>query len=103
MLLACSVAERLLYIPAAQLLCAVQIYRNFEFGKLMKLIMLDTRIIGAHTPCIHITTESPRTCAFQWCQQVQPYMCSSTAKFVTLEVEAVVLQAATSRTTTRAP
>ena len=25
---------------------SLQIYRNFEFGKLMKLIMLDTRIIG---------------------------------------------------------
>ena len=25
---------------------AVQIYRNFEIGKLIKLIMLDTRIIG---------------------------------------------------------
>ena len=30
-----------------QLPCVLlQIYRNFEFGKLMKLIMLDTRIIG---------------------------------------------------------
>jgi phosphodiesterase/alkaline phosphatase D-like protein len=25
----------------------VQIYRNFEIGKLIKLIMLDTRVIGA--------------------------------------------------------
>ena len=34
-------------ITAQLLLCALlQIYRNFEFGKLMKLIMLDTRIIG---------------------------------------------------------
>jgi phosphodiesterase/alkaline phosphatase D-like protein len=24
----------------------VQIYRNFEIGKLIKLIMLDTRVIG---------------------------------------------------------
>ena len=24
----------------------MQIYRNFEFGKLLKLIMLDTRVIG---------------------------------------------------------
>jgi hypothetical protein len=26
--------------------CFLQIYRNFEIGKLIKLIMLDTRIIG---------------------------------------------------------
>ena len=27
---------------------SLQIYRNFEIGKLIKLIMLDTRVIGAH-------------------------------------------------------
>jgi hypothetical protein len=26
----------------------MQIYRNFEIGKLIKLIMLDTRVIGEH-------------------------------------------------------
>ena len=32
--------------PADSVIRALQIYRNFEFGKLMKLVMLDTRIIG---------------------------------------------------------
>jgi hypothetical protein len=27
---------------------SLQIYRNFEIGKLIKLIMLDTRVIGEH-------------------------------------------------------
>jgi phosphodiesterase/alkaline phosphatase D-like protein len=39
------------HVNVTQLPChLLQIYRNFEFGKLMKLVMLDTRIIGEHMP-----------------------------------------------------
>ena len=40
-------------MPTPQLSApSLQIYRNFEFGKLMKLVMLDTRIIGEQSaPC----------------------------------------------------
>jgi alkaline phosphatase D len=39
----------------------LQIYRNFEFGKLMKLIMLDTRIIGRDVQDYNKSTDPSRS------------------------------------------
>jgi hypothetical protein len=47
------------------LLCVLlQIYRNFEFGKLMKLIMLDTRIIGEKCALCARTSRLVDCCLF---------------------------------------
>jgi phosphodiesterase/alkaline phosphatase D-like protein len=39
-------------------MCAAQIYRNFEVGKLLRLITLDTRVIGRDEqvghPCVAV-------------------------------------------------
>ena len=62
---------------------SLQIYRNFEFGKLMKLIMLDTRIIGRdvqdyNKSTVRVLCSLPCLCTVQ-CPLQSPPACASAA------------------------